>query len=114
MNTKQCCALATRCNQLLVVVLDNIDSLQSGKIKGAADEFLAVTSRITDFVQDVLKQGWFKKMLNWKDTSDELADLEKDLNNVQSALEFATNLGVFNILNETKEDQMKLQVTVNF
>ncbi|GAX76561.1 hypothetical protein CEUSTIGMA_g4007.t1 [Chlamydomonas eustigma] len=115
-NVKQCCMLATDMNRLLVQVLqpDNRKALEqtSSATRAAASEFLEVCSDIHNFVESVLKQGWVKRLITWKETADEIQAMQNKLTKVNEGLMTSATLAQLSIANGIKEEAEKLKKVI--
>lgn len=75
MNVAACKELAIRCNRLVRIAFPS-EALIAEKGPDYLREQMQLLKKACDevhaFVQEVLDQGWLKKMLTWKSTADQI------------------------------------------
>jgi hypothetical protein len=85
------------------------------KAKGtrqALIDFEEVARKIQVFVESVLAQGWFKRMMSWKATADDIEDMQQQLEQVYKALQFGAVLNTLAVVSSVQEEGEKIEAMI--
>lgn len=111
-NVQACRLLALRNNQLLSRIYlsrrKTTTKAWDDSMKQAFKEFLKTSMKVHSFIVSILKQGWLKKVANWKVTKAELSDLHTDLERADSDLAHCAAVGTYDIFAAAEAERKRV------
>ena len=75
-------------------------------------DFQEVVQQVQAFVQSVLEQNWFAKLVSWRSTAADISSMEVQLNKVYKALGFGAELKMLTVISSIEAEGKKVEALI--